>query len=104
MLLRPITGFFLFSLAAGAAVARPGYPSFPIEPVEIPPSIKQGVDLIYIDPEIAPALRKRDRLLTEIGAEGEIGSAVDLLLPLNPIYTDLRRGLARYRSDWGHLP
>lgn len=85
----------------GPAFAKPGQP---IEPVEIPPSIQQGVELIYIDPEIAPAVRKRNALLEELGIEDELGSAVDLLVPTSTTYTQLRRGLARYRSDWSSLP
>ena len=94
-------GFLLF--AAAHAAALPAAP-FPVEPVEIPPSIRQGVDLMYIDPEIAPALRKRDALLSEIGLEDRLGSPVDLLVPVHPLYTDLRRALMRYRSTWAKLP
>lgn len=104
MLLRRVACLLLFTSLAGAASARPDYSLYPIEPVEIPASVKQGLDLIYIDPEIAPALQKRDTLLKEIGLDDRLGSPVDLLLPLNPIYTDLRRGLARYRQDWAGLP
>ncbi len=86
---------------SGAALARPAQP---IEPVDLPPSIQQGVDLIYIDPEIAPAVRQRDALLGEIGLADRLGSPVDLLVPVHPLYTDLRRGLARYRAAWGALP
>lgn len=104
MMFRRGACFFLLLSLSGAVAARQRYPDFPVEPVEIPPSIKQGLDLIYIDPEIAPALRERDKLLKEIGVEDKLGSPVDLLLPLNPLYTDLRRGLTRYRADWGRLP
>ena len=91
-------------LAIGLSGPAPAKPVQPIEPVEIPPSIQQGVDLIYIDPEIAPAVRKRDALLEELGIEDELGSAVDLLVPASSTYTQLRRGLARYRSEWSSLP
>ena len=92
----------LFAIGlSGPAFAKPVQP---IEPVEIPPSIQQGVDLIYIDPDIAPAVRKRDALLEELGIEDELGSAADLLVPASATYTQLRRGLARYRSTWSSLP
>nr|WP_295373439.1 L,D-transpeptidase family protein [uncultured Sphingosinicella sp.] len=104
MMFRRAASLLLLLSFSGAAAARPGYADFPIEPVEIPPSIQQGLDLIYIDPEIAPAVRERDKLLKEIGIEDKLGSPVDLLLPLNPFYTDLRRGLTRYRAAWGRLP
>jgi murein L,D-transpeptidase YcbB/YkuD len=87
-------------------LASPGLakPVQPIEPVDIPPSIQQGVDLIYIDPEIAPAVRKRDAILDELGVDDRPGAAIDLLVPTSPIFTQLRRGLARYRSNWSALP
>jgi murein L,D-transpeptidase YcbB/YkuD len=93
-----------FLLAAGLAGSAHARPTQPIEPIEIPPSITQGVDLIYIDPEIAPALRKRDALLGEIGLTDRPGSPVDLLVPVHPTFTQLRRGLSRYRATWGALP
>jgi murein L,D-transpeptidase YcbB/YkuD len=91
-------------LAAGLAGFAHARPTQPIEPVEIPPSITQGVDLIYIDPEIAPALRKRDAVLGEIGLADRPGSPVDLLVPVHPTFTELRRGLSRYRASWSALP
>ncbi|HEX8388319.1 MAG TPA: L,D-transpeptidase family protein [Sphingomonas sp.] len=76
----------------------------PIEPVAIPPSVQQGVGMIYIDPELAPALRKREGPLQELGIADEPGAPVDLFQPVSPFYTGLRRALARYRADWGALP
>ncbi|QAY79229.1 L,D-transpeptidase family protein [Sphingosinicella sp. BN140058] len=92
------------SASAIAAPAPIGRDSRPIEPVEIPPSVQQGVDMIFVDSEIAPAVHKREGLLKEIGLEAEAGSASDLFLPANPVYTQLRRGLVRYRASWGSLP
>lgn len=59
--------------------------------------------MIYIDPEIAPAIRKRDALLHDIVSREEAGAPVDLFLAASPIFTDLRRGLVRYRMKWGSL-
>jgi hypothetical protein len=101
MMLRHVLSFLLLSACATAASARPWPSSFPIEPVDLPPSVQQGVDLIYIDQEIAPVIAERSKLLAEIGLEDKLGSPVDLLLPLHPIYTDLRRGLMSYRAEWG---
>ena len=76
----------------------------PIEPIDLPPSVEQGVDMIYIDPEIAPKLRENDVALHQISFEEWAGAPYDLVLPVNPIYTDLRRGLVRYQQRWGDLP
>jgi murein L,D-transpeptidase YcbB/YkuD len=94
-------GLPLFVAAQSAVL---GAAPYPVEPVEIPASIQQGVDLMYIDPELAPALLKRDALLGEIGLEDRVGSPVDLFIPVHPLYTDLRRAFMRYRSTWGKLP
>ena len=76
----------------------------PVEPIDLPPSIEQGVDMIYIDPEIAPRLRDQDVAMHQISFEEWAGAPLDLFLPVHPIYTDLRRGLVRYQQKWGGLP
>ena len=76
----------------------------PIEPIDLPPSVEQGVDMIYIDPEIAPRLNDANVAMHQISFEEWAGAPLDLFLPVNPIYTDLRRGLVRYRQRWGELP
>ncbi|MEO7364904.1 MAG: L,D-transpeptidase family protein [Sphingomicrobium sp.] len=86
---------------SGAAIAQREQP---IEPIDLPPSVEQGVDMIYIDPEIAPKLRDNDVALHQISFEEWAGAPYDLFLPVNPIYTDLRRGLVRYQQRWGDLP
>ena len=73
-----------------------------LEPIDLPPAIEQGVDMIYIDEELVP------KAATE--ASGEMafaswsGAPVDLFSSVNPIYTDLRRGLVKYQQRWGNLP
>jgi L,D-transpeptidase YcbB len=76
----------------------------PIEPIELPPSIEQGVDLIYIDPQIKPAVERRNELLQSFGFQDWTGAPIDLFVPVNDTYTQLRRGLARYKQRWGSLP
>ena len=99
---------FLSTAALGLAVglSSPALASReqPIEPIDLPPSVEQGVDMIYIDPEIAPKLQENDVALHQISFEEWAGAPYDLFLPVNPIYTDLRRGLVRYQQRWGELP
>ena len=76
----------------------------PIEPIDLPPSIEQGVDLIYIDPEIKPEVDRRNELLASFGFEDWTGAPIDLFVPVNDTYTELRRGLMKYRQRWGSLP
>ena len=90
------------SVALSAPALAQG--SQPIEPIDLPPSVEQGVDMIYIDPEIAPRLDDANVAMHQISFEEWAGAPLDLFLPVNPIYTDLRRGLVRYRQKWGDLP
>ncbi|CAA9501385.1 MAG: hypothetical protein AVDCRST_MAG44-801 [uncultured Sphingomonas sp.] len=75
-----------------------------LEPIDLPPAIEQGVDMIYIDQELVPRAVQNNRMLHEISFDDWSGAPVDMFLPVNPIYTDLRRGLMRYQQRWGDLP
>src|SRR5688500_6013551 len=50
------------------AVARPAVATKPkpIEPIDLPPAIEQGVDMIFIDSEIEPSKRQQEALLHDI--------------------------------------
>jgi murein L,D-transpeptidase YcbB/YkuD len=76
----------------------------PIEPIDLPPAIEQGVDMIFIDREIEPSQKQQQALLHDIAFDDWSGAPVDLFVPMNPLYTELRRGLMRYRQRWGDLP
>jgi len=94
--------FFLIpALAASAASAAF---DVPIEPVDVPPSVEQGVDMVYIDPEIAPVFKRRDDQAGGFAFDPWTGAPVDMFVPVHPLYTELRRGLDRYRQSWGELP
>ena len=97
-------GFRLLAATAALLCAPALAQDIPIEPVEIPPSIEQGVDLIYIDPEIKPEIDRRDQLLQSMGFEEWAGAPIDLFVPINDTYTQLRRGLMKYKQRWGSLP
>ena len=92
------------ALGLGASAAAAAWQSQPIEPIAIPPSVDQGVDMVYIDRELNADLRLRNQAI-EQGAFGNYGGVpFDLLETVNPMFTDLRRGLVRYQMDWGNLP
>ena len=75
-----------------------------LEPIDLPPAIEQGVDMIYIDEDLVP------RAVHDSAASGDMtfaawsGAPVDFYQAVNPIYTDLRRGLVKYQQRWGSLP
>ena len=76
----------------------------PIEPIEVPPSIEQGLDMVYIDREIAPSMEQRDEQLEDLGFSDFKAAPVDMFLPVHPLYTDLRRSLVQFQMRWGDLP
>src|SRR5438309_4795393 len=87
-------------LAAPAAAAQP----LPLEPVALPPAVEQGVDMVYVDPEIAVDIRWRNTKLDNVSFARYAGAPLDLIQAINPLYTDLRRGLVSYQRQWGSLP
>jgi murein L,D-transpeptidase YcbB/YkuD len=78
--------------------------SVAMEPIDLPPAIEQGVDMIYIDQELVPHAVQDQGPLANMTSAAWSGGPVDLFMPVNPIYTDLRRGLVRYQQTWGNLP
>ena len=77
----------------------------PIEPIAaLPPAVEQGVDMVYIDEEIAGDIRWRNTKLDNISFARYAGAPLDLLQAINPLYTELRRGLVHYQKHWSSLP
>ena len=75
-----------------------------LEPIDLPPAIEQGVDMIYIDEALVPKAVHDSGPLAEMSNAAWSGAPVDLFTSVNPIYTDLRRGLIKYQQRWGNLP
>src|SRR5690348_4099994 len=75
-----------------------------LEPIDLPPAIEQGVDMIYIDESLVPKAVHRDGFLAGMTDAAWSAAPVDLFTSVNPIYTDLRRGLVKYEQTWGSLP
>ncbi len=73
------------------------------EPVAVPTSIKQGVDFVYVDPDMASVANKRQRprnwLRRVFGGQREDRSSQP-----NPMFLQLSQGLTTYMSTWGALP
>lgn len=51
--------------AAFLSVGASATPQQPEEPVALPPAVEQGVDMVYIDPEIAGNIRWRNTKLDD---------------------------------------
>jgi murein L,D-transpeptidase YcbB/YkuD len=83
--------------------AEPGR-SPALEPIDLPPAIEQGVDMIYIDEALVPKAVHEDGAMGNMSAAAWSGAPVDFFSSVNPIYTELRRGLIKYQQRWGSLP
>ncbi|HEV2596425.1 MAG TPA: L,D-transpeptidase family protein [Sphingomicrobium sp.] len=98
------TGVVIIFAAASVSVAANATPQQPEEPVALPPAVEQGVDMVYIDPEIAGNIRWRNTKLDDVTFARYAGAPLDLIQAINPLYADLRRGLVDYQKKWGVLP
>jgi murein L,D-transpeptidase YcbB/YkuD len=73
------------------------------EPVAVPSSIKQGVDFVYVDPQMSTvAIKKRKprNWLQRIFG----GSREDQTSASHPLFLQLAQGLQQYEQTWGALP
>jgi len=75
-----------------------------LEPIDLPPAIEQGVDMIYIDEALVPKAVHDNGPLAEMSNAAWSGAPVDLFTSVNPIYTDLRRGLISTSSVGAIFP
>src|SRR5258708_2969556 len=74
-----------------------------LEPIDLPPAIEQGGDMIYIDEELVAKAVHDNGPISDMSVAAWSGAPVDLFTSVNPIYTDLRRGLVKYQQRWGSL-
>ena len=79
-------------------------PPQPIEPTALPPAVEQGVDMVYVDREIAGDIRWRNTKLDDVTFARYAGAPLDLVQAINPLYTELRRALVQYQKQWSSLP
>lgn len=57
-------------------------------------------DIVYIDPELAPTAPR----LEYLAANGSLAAQLQSFHRFNPLYEELRAGLADYRRRWSGLP
>jgi murein L,D-transpeptidase YcbB/YkuD len=91
------------ALVAFAAPVSAEAPPRGDEPIAVPSNIKQGIDFVYVDPQLNTVAKRHQRptnwLLRTIGLDwGERRDAP------NPLFIDLARGLQQYQATWGRLP
>jgi murein L,D-transpeptidase YcbB/YkuD len=92
------------ALLAATPLLAEGFPQGD-EPVAVPRSIKQGIDFVYVDPDLNNVAKRHQRptnwLLRTIGLDWAFGGRGD---GPNPIFIALAQGLQHYQATWGRLP
>ena len=73
------------------------------EPVAVPRAVRQGIDFVYVDPQMSSVARKRQRPQNWLARmfSGDGGGRQGAP---NPMFVDLARGLQQYQANWGALP
>jgi murein L,D-transpeptidase YcbB/YkuD len=73
------------------------------EPIAVPSNIKQGIDFVYVDPQMSTVAVKKAKprnWLTRIFR----GRGEPQTNDPNPIFLQLSQGLEQYQRTWGSLP
>ena len=74
------------------------------EPVAVPRTIKQGIDFVYVDPQMSTVAKRRQRPQNWLARIFDPGSSSRQRNAPNPLFVDLARGLQQYQATWGRLP
>ena len=74
------------------------------EPIAVPRSIKQGIDFVYVDPQMSSVARRRQRPQNWLARLFDFGSSNRNRSGPNPLFYEFGRGLQQYQATWGRLP
>jgi murein L,D-transpeptidase YcbB/YkuD len=74
------------------------------EPVAVPRTIKQGIDFVYVDPEMSTVARRRQRPQNWLARIFNLDFGSSRRQAPNPLFVELGRGLQYYQASWGRLP
>jgi murein L,D-transpeptidase YcbB/YkuD len=86
----------LFASTLGSAVPKGD------EPVAVPRAIRQGIDFVYVDPQMSSVAKRKQKpqnWLQRIFNPGASRRGAP-----NPMFDQLSRGLQQYQASWGRLP
>src|SRR5688572_22492580 len=73
------------------------------EPVAVPRAIKQGIDFVYVDPQMSTVAVKKAKPRNWLQRVFRSGERRGANAP-NPIFIQLAGGLEQYRMTWAALP
>jgi murein L,D-transpeptidase YcbB/YkuD len=74
------------------------------EPVAVPRTIKQGIDFVYVDPQMSTVAKRRQRPQNWLARLFDSGAGNRGRTAPNLLFLELGRGLQQYQSSWGSLP
>ena len=74
------------------------------EPMAVPRAVRQGIDFVYVDPQMSSVARKRQRPQNWLARALSFDSAASRAGAPNRMFADLARGLQQYQLGWGRLP
>lgn len=75
------------------------------EPIAVPSTIRQGIDFVYVDPQMSSVAHRRQRPQNWLARLMNFDpSGGGRQKTPNPLFTELARGLQQYQASWGQLP
>jgi murein L,D-transpeptidase YcbB/YkuD len=74
------------------------------EPIAVPRTIRQGIDFVYVDPQMSSVARRRQRPQNWLARIFDPGSSARQRNAPNPMFVELARGLQHYQATWGRVP
>ena len=73
------------------------------EPVAVPRTIKQGIDFVYVDPQMSTVAKRRQRPQNWLARLFNPSASRGGNAP-NTLFVQLGQGLQQYQMTWGRLP
>src|SRR5262245_52053385 len=90
------------AMLATTPLLAEGAPPRGDEPVAVPRAIKQGIDFVYVDPQMSNYARRKQKPQNWLQRLFNPSSAKSGAP--NPMFDQLARGLQQYQATWGRLP
>jgi murein L,D-transpeptidase YcbB/YkuD len=89
--------------AAALLAATPLAAATPLgdEPIAVPRSIKQGIDFVYVDPQMSTVAKRKQKPRNWLQRTFSFGGKKSAP---NPLFLELAEDLDQYRMTWGRLP
>jgi murein L,D-transpeptidase YcbB/YkuD len=94
----------LGAMVLAAATPALSYEPRGDEPVAVPRSIKQGVDFVYVDPQMNTVARRHQRPQNWFARLFNLDLSSNRKAAPNPLFVQLARGMQQYQMSYGRLP